>query len=207
MTKTSGVLRYFLGKRGIRYLTKILYFNVEIIGDSAYYMPMSSKPRTRRGGRPPKFHEPRQPVTMTLPKRILERLAEIDPDRTRAVVKVTEAVTGKDREHVMPVELVKMAPGKSLIVVGPSKVLKHIPWLKLIEITPARYLITIPSGTPIEALEVGLRDLLHSPELQKNDREFGVLQELLNLIGQQRRTRRLSKAEILIIDTGKGAGF
>lgn len=168
---------------------------------------MPSRAKTRCGGRPPKFREPRHPVTMTLPERILDRLAEIDPDRTRAVVKVTEAVAGIGREHVMPVELVEMAPGKSLIVVGPSKVLKHIPWLKLIEIARARYLITIPSGTPIEALEVGLRDLIHIPELQKDDREFGVLQELLNLIGQQRRTRRLSKAEILIIDTSKAASF
>ena len=191
----------------VPHLKKLRYFNVEILHDSAYYMDMQLKPKTRRGGRPPKFREPRQPVTMTLPKRILELLAEIDPDRTRAVVKVTEAVAGMGREHAMPVELVKMAPGKSLIVVGPCKVLKHIPWLKLIEITPARYLITISSGTPIEALEVGLRDLLNSPELQKNDRELGVLQELLNLIGQQRRTRRLSKAEILIIDTSKAADF
>jgi hypothetical protein len=152
-------------------------------------------------GRPPKFREPRHPVTMTLPERILDQLAEIDPDRTRAVVKVTEAVAGIGGEGFKPVELVEMAPGKSLIVVGPTKALKQIPWLKLIEIGRARYLLAIPSGTPIEALEVDLRDLCHNPELQKNEHETTVLQELLNLIGQQRRTRRLSKAEILIIDT------
>jgi hypothetical protein len=163
---------------------------------------MQPKTRMNSGGRPPKFREPRHPVTMTLPERILDRLAEIDPDRTRAVVKVTEAVLGTGRGYFKPVELVEMAPGKSLIVVGPSKALKQIPWLKLIEIAPARYLLTVPSGTPIEALEVALRDLFHKPELQKNERETAVLNELLNLIGQQRRTLRLSKAEVLIIDTG-----
>jgi hypothetical protein len=165
-------------------------------------MCMQSRTKMTRGGRPPKFHEPRHPVTMTLPERILDQLAQIDPDRTCAVVKATEAVMGTGKGHFKPVELVEMAPGKSLIVVGPSKALRQIPWLKLIEIARARYLLTIPSGTPIEALEVALRDLFHNPKLQKNEHETIVLNELLNLIGQQRRTLRLSKAEVLIIDTG-----
>jgi hypothetical protein len=163
---------------------------------------MQSKAKMNRLGRPPKFHEPRHPITMTLPERILDQLAEIDPDRTCAVVKVTEAVAGTGKGHFKPVELVEMAPGKSLIVVGPSKVLRKIPWLKLIEIARTRYLLTIPSGTSIEVLEVALRDLSLDPELQKNDRENTILHELMNLISHQRRTQRLSKAEILIIDTG-----
>ncbi len=167
---------------------------------------MLPKFKMNSGGRPPKFSEPRHPVTMTLPERILQRLAELDPDRARAVVKVTEAVVGTDKRRFKPVELVEMAPGKSLIVVGPSKALRQIPWLKLIEIARARYLLTIPSGTPIEALEVALRDLFRSPYLQKNERENTVLVELLNLIGHQRRSHQLSKAEILIINMGREPG-
>jgi hypothetical protein len=163
---------------------------------------MLSKAKRNRGGRPPKFNEPGHPVTMTLPERILDHLAEIDPDRACAVVKATEAVVGTGQGRFSPVELVEMAPGKSLIVVGPSKALKKIPWLKSIEIARARYLLTIPTGMSIEALEVSLRDLLSDPALEKNERENAVLHELLKLIGHQRRTRRLSKAEILIFDTG-----
>ena len=107
--------------------------------------------------------------------------------------------TGKGR--FKPVELIEMAPGKSLIVVGPSKALRSIPWLRLIEITPARFLLTIPSGTSIEALEVALRDLVTHPEILKNERENTILHELLELIGRQRRAQRLSKAEILIINS------
>ncbi len=138
---------------------------------------------------------------MTLPKRILDQLAQIDQDRARAVVKVTEAVMGEGETHFKPLELIEVASGKSLIVVGPNKALGKIPWLKLIEIAHARYLVTIPSGTPIEALEVALRDLFHNPDLQKNEKEKIILNELLDLIGHQRRARRLSKAEILVIDT------
>ena len=162
---------------------------------------MVLKEKISRSGRPPKFPGPRQPVTMTLPKRILDQLAEIDPDRTRAVVKVTEAVLGTGKGRFRPVELIEMAPGKSLIVVGPSKALRSIPWLRLIEITPARFLLTIPSGTSIEALEVSLRDLVTHPELLTNERENTVIHELLELIGRQRRAQRLSKAEILIINS------
>ena len=163
---------------------------------------MDAKDNSKRGGRPPKFQEPRHPVTMTLPERILEQLAEIDPDRTRAVVKVTEAVSGTREGAFKPVELVEMAPDQSLIVIGPNQALKEIPWVKMIEITPARYLLAVPSGTPIEALEVALRDLYNDPAQKNNARECAILLELLNLIGHQRRSRRMSKAEILIIDTG-----
>ncbi len=138
---------------------------------------------------------------MTLPERILDQLAEIDPDRTCAVVKVTEAVVGTGKGHFKPVELVEMAPGKSLIVVGPNKALRKIPWLKLIEIARTRYLLTIPSGMSIEVLEVALRDQVTNPDLPKSGQDNIVLQELLNLISHQRRAQRLSKAEILIVDT------
>ena len=140
-------------------------------------------------------------MTMTLPVRILDQLAGIDPDRTRAVVKVTAAVMGTDMKRFKPVELVEMAPGESLIVVGPSKALKQISWLKLIEIAPARFLLMLPIGTPIEGLEVVLRDLFNNPKLQNDEHETAVLKELLNLIGHQRRNLKMSKAEILIIDS------
>ena len=153
------------------------------------------------GGRPPKFQEPRRPVTVTLPKRILAQLEAIDADRARALVKVTDAVAGSRGGRFRPVELVEMAPGKSLIVVGPSQALRQISGLKLIEIAPARYLLTLSSGMPSESLEVALSDLLKDPDMQHDERERVILQELMNLIGHQRRTRRISKAEILIINS------
>ncbi len=161
--------------------------------------PMKKKPKRSAGGRPPKFSESRRPVTVTLPDRTLAQLAAIDEDRARAIVKITNAIVEGDRHRLCPVELVEMAPGKSLIVVGPSQSLKRIPWLKLIEIAPARYLLTIPSGTAVESLEVALSDLLKHPDMQHNERERVTLQELMNLIGHQRRTKRMSKAEVLII--------
>jgi len=140
-------------------------------------------------------------VTVTLPERILAQLAAISTDRARAIVKVTDAVTESDRRRLRPVELVEMSPGKSLIVVGPSQALNSISFLKLIEIAPARYLLTIPPGTAVESLEVVLRDMLNDPNVHHNEREHAIVLELMNLIGHQRRTKRMSKAEILIINS------
>lgn len=162
---------------------------------------MKQRRKTTTGGRPPKFSEPRRPVTVTLPDRTLAQLAAIDEDRARAIVKITNAVVEGDQRRLRPVELVEMAPGKSLIVVGPSQSLKRISWLKLIEIAPGRYLLTLPSGTAVESLEVALSDLLKGSDAQQNERERGILQELMNLIGHERRTKRMSKAEVLIIST------
>jgi len=153
------------------------------------------------GGRPPKFHEPCRPVTMTLPERVLGQLTEIDADRACAVVKAVEAVLGAGKSHFKPVDLVEMAPGKALIVIGPNKALQQIPWVRTIEISPSRYLLAVPSGTPIEALEVALRDIANTPGIEKDGRESAVIDELINLIAQNRRNLRLSKAEFLIINT------
>ena len=165
------------------------------------YGAMKTRKNRKSGGRPPKFSVPRRPVTVTLPDRTLAQLAAIDADRARAIVKITDAATGGDQRRFRPVELVEMAPGKSLIVVGPSQALKQIQWLKLIKIAPARYLLTLPSGTPVESLEVALSDLLKNSATQQNERERAILQELMNLIGHQRRAKRMSKAEVLIISS------
>lgn len=162
---------------------------------------MATKDKAVRSGRPPKFREPHRPVTMTLPKRILDQLAQIDPDRARAVVKVTEAIFETERGRFKPVELLEMAPGKSLIVVGPCKALEKIPWLKKIEIFPTRYLLSVPLGTPIEALEVALWELIQNPKVSESKHEYSVLQDLLKIIGSQRRKLQLSKEEILIVNT------
>ena len=88
-----------------------------------------------------------------------------------------------------------------MIVVGPSQALKNIPFLKLIEIAPARYLLTVPPGTAVESLEVALHDMVNDPNIRHDEREHTTLLELMNLIGHQRRTKRLSKAEIMIINS------
>ena len=150
-----------------------------------------------KSGRPPKFTEPRRHVTITLPERTLATLAKIDSDRARAIVKVTDAaITEDDGPHV---EVVEVAPGLGIIIVGPCRVLQQIKGLQLVEVAPARFLLTVPSGTPIDSIEVGVTDLLDDAMLEEAERR--VLSRLRDLIRRIRRQNVVSKAEMLFVDT------
>jgi hypothetical protein len=153
---------------------------------------------TRKRGRPPKFRERGRPVTVTLPDATLARLAAIDPDRSRAIVKATDAafLTGNDGPQLP--ELVEVAPGLSVILVGPSAALRQIDWLRMMEIAPSRFLLVIPSGTSIDSLELAVIDLLDNLD-PSNSWERSVLQRLRELIGKLRRGAEVSKAEVLVI--------
>jgi hypothetical protein len=153
-----------------------------------------------RGGRPPKFREPRRPVTVTLPERTLRLLAAVDKDRARAVVKVTDAALAPTPQSQL-VDVVEVMRGVGIILVGPSRCLRQIPWLRLVEVAPSRFLLSIPSGTPVDSLEIALHDLLETVPLA-DARERAILERLHALMRTLRRGRNVSKAEMLFVDTG-----
>lgn len=152
-----------------------------------------------QGGRPRKFNEPSRPVTLTLPFRTLELLESIDSDRALAITKATDWVTCSKRDSQPPVQIVEVEKGRAIILVGPSRSLRKIKWLKLVEIAPSRFLLVIPTGTPIESLEVAIMDLIEGLD-DKDEYERELLGELRRYISQQRRSDRVSKAELLLID-------
>jgi len=151
-------------------------------------------------GRPPKFKEARRPVTVTLPESTLARLATIDPDRARAIVKASHAAMPGDVKERKPVELIEVMPGLGIIMVGPSRYLQKIKWLRLIELAPLRFLVTIPTGTAVDSLELELVDLLQSV---KPDEEWekSLLEDLRDLMRNLRLEGKLRKAELLFVDT------
>jgi len=171
-------------------------------------MKLTAKPKSARkkikkvSGRPPKFHEPRRPITVTIPDRTLAELDRIDSDRARAIVKAVEAIrySAEENRCLPPVEIVEVCPGQALIVIGPSQELKKIPWLRLIEIAPMRYLLSVPTGTAVEALELAIRELVDklSPG---EDYERSLLSGIGIQISSVKRDQKLSKAEILFVAT------
>ena len=141
---------------------------------------------------------------MTLPDRVLKELESVSRDRAEAIVKCVDAVKGAGRHALKAVELVEVIPGKALIVVGPSRLLKQIQWLRLVEIAPARYLLVLPSGTPVEMLEVEIQDVVDNLE-PGAESERQLLSELRTLLAHQRHRKTISKAELVFIDIpGKG---
>lgn len=151
-------------------------------------------------GRPPKFKEPRRPVTVTLPESTLARLAALDADRARAIVKATTTALPADSKGRKRVELVEVLPGLGIIIVGPSRYLQKIKWLRWIEIAPLRFLVTLPTGTAVESLELELIDLLQNVK-PNEDWERAILEDLRDLMRNLRLEGKLRKAELLFVDT------
>jgi hypothetical protein len=161
-------------------------------------MKKTSDKRTT-AGRPPKFNEVRRPVTVTLPRRILDLLAEVDADRARAIARVTEAAVGVDRPEKRQIELVEIGPEQCVVVVSQSEYLRKIPWLKLVEISPARNLIIIPPGTSIEAVEVALLDMIE--DKATDPKAVAMLDQLRAIFSRLRREGRITKGEIIFFAT------
>lgn len=156
--------------------------------------------KTARGGRPPKFSEPRRPITVTLPERTLRRLEEVDRDRARAIVRLADHECLLRNTSSAEVEVAEVAPGSGIILVGPLRSLRRIGLLRLVEVAPGRYLLTVPSGTAVESLEMELMDLMESlPEAEEAERPG--LERLRQILNHQRKKRTMSKREFLLIGT------
>ena len=150
------------------------------------------------GGRPPKFNEARQRITVTLPNRILKGMISIDLDRAQAIAKAVDALVGVNSVR-KPVEFVKVLPGKAIVLVGPNQCLKEIPFLDQIEVVPARYLLVISSDATIESLELALGDMRQSLATA-NDYERTILEQLLQYITHHRLHKAMTKSALLLFD-------
>jgi hypothetical protein len=158
------------------------------------------------GGRPPKFDEPRRPVTVTLPERTLASLSAIHADRARAIVKLVEdAISDGKSDEKKLVDVVRVASDAAVILVAPSRALRRIPWLRLAEISSRRHLLTIEPGKSIESLEVAILDLMETLP-PNDDYERAILTELRELIGASRRSKNISKFEMLYVNPTAARG-
>jgi hypothetical protein len=159
------------------------------------------------GGRPRKYQGPSRPVTLTLPESTLDGLKQVHPDRGQAIVKLTEAAMRTNAPSQPQVEVVQMADNTGLLVVGPSTVLRSIPFLHLVEVAPARFLLAMDPGHDYRSLELALRDELEDvPE--SDERERGLITQLLERITHLRKSARMRMAEILFVElaeTGRKA--
>lgn len=148
-------------------------------------------------GRPAKFNEPRKPVTMTLPQRILDLLALVNRDRALAVTELVEKALMPSGKPTEPVREMMVGKGKSLLTVADSPSLRSLPWISLIEISPGMHLLSVESGVPTEKLELAIVDLL---EESKDPRDSEILRELLQRLRTPRRNHKVKKEEILFVE-------
>lgn len=162
---------------------------------------MKKEPRLERkktGGRPRKFREPSRPITLTLPESTLAELHQIDPDRSRAIVKLTRNALSTDGQTRPSVEIVEMAAQTGLVIVGPSRALRQIRFLHLVEVAPARYLLALDPGHDFSTLELAINDALDELT-QSEEPERELLTALLAQMRRLRKSEAASTAEILLV--------
>lgn len=151
-----------------------------------------------KGGRPRKFAEPSRPVTVTLPLRVLDRLAAIDSDRAKAIVLVADAASVLPPGPESPVREMPISGDETLIAVADSPLLRTIPWLTLIQVAPNRHLLSLRPGVPLEKFEVTLGDLLDAhPDAPAEELE--LIRLLLDCLRTPRRNRAVRSESILVI--------
>ena len=136
-----------------------------------------------RRGRPRKFLGPSLAVTLTLPEEVIAALRTLDPDLSRAVVRLTQPELAK-RPHP-PAELAVFG-GKAVIVVNPSHTLEQRTGVSLVPLPDGRALISFDQAMSIPRLELMLQDALEDRELPATDRR------IFEAIGDILRTARRS---------------
>ena len=154
--------------------------------------------KKNKGGRPRKFNESSRPVTVTLPDSTLRKLALVDADRARAIVRVANGAVSDEDAVVRPVQVIEVFKGKGLITIPTCPALDGIPWLRRVRVAPGRELLALPPGTPIESLELALMDVLDRQD-HVAAADVGVLRSLRDLLAVNRRRGRMEKGELIFV--------
>lgn len=151
-----------------------------------------------RRGRPRKFTLPSRPVTLTLPDRVIDALGAVDPDLSRAVVRLAQPELGK-RPH--PAAELATFGRRSVIVVNPSRTLDQQPGVALVHLPDGRALISFDQSTTIAGLELMMADVLEDDGLSTEDREiFEAIAEILRTARRSPHTT-LAQRNIIVVES------
>lgn len=153
----------------------------------------------KSSGRPRKFEGPSRVVTLTLPEETIARLQSINEDRAKAIVMATEIAAPPEGASEAMVDLIQVAPNLGMIMVPCHDCLKSIPDLRLVQAAPNRWLILLSSGTPLSDIEIALADQLETRG-KHSAGDHQIIAQLLQHIRSYRRSKRVEKAEVLLVE-------
>jgi hypothetical protein len=161
----------------------------------------AARPVPRRG-RPRKFTAPSRPVTLTLPEHVIDALTGLDPDLSRAVVRLAQPMLA-DAPHP-PAELATFGR-HSVIVVNPSRTLEQRTGVELLHLPDGRALISFDQPMTIAGLELLIEDALDDKSLPPADREiFGAIGSILKA-ARRSVTVVLLQRNIIVLETRRAA--
>ena len=151
-----------------------------------------------RRGRPRKFTVPSRPITLTLPEHVIDALAGVDADLSRAVVRLAQPELAK-QPHA-PAELATFGR-RSVIVVNPSRTLARQPGVTLVHLPDGRALISFDQSITIAGLELMMADGLENGGLSRFDRD--VFEAIARILRTARRSADtiLAQRNIVVVET------
>jgi hypothetical protein len=139
-------------------------------------------------GRPPKFGRPAQPVTITLPDDIVQALRAVDPDLSRAIVRLAET-SGAALVPRPAVELTHYGHS-AVIVVARERAVERLAGVELVPLPDGRALISLDQETGVAEFEVRVRDALDAGSASASERI--VLEALGEILRTARRSRKVN---------------
>ena len=148
-----------------------------------------------RRGRPRKFGRPAEPVTITLPDDVVHALRAVDPDLSRAIVRLAEK-SGASIVPRLPVELTHYGHS-AVIVVAPTKAIRRLAGVALVPLPDGRALISLDQQIGVAEFEVMVRDALDTDGMALSER--AVLEALGDILREARRSRKVKLRERSII--------
>jgi hypothetical protein len=136
-------------------------------------------------------------VTLTLPLHVITALSAIDPDLSRAVVRMTKPALAP-RRHA-PAELA-MFGRRAVIVVHPTRTLERRTGVTLVPLPDGRSLIAFDEPTTPAAFELMIGDALEDPQLTQADR--AVFEGIVHILKEARRTSQVSirQSHIIVVE-------
>jgi hypothetical protein len=140
----------------------------------------------RRRGRPRKFTRPARAVTLTLPEDVIAALHGIDPDPSRAIVRLVEPhLSAPPRPSA---ELAAFG-SRAVILVPPNPQLGARTGVELVPLSDGRALIAFDDSISASQIELRVADAIGDPALAPDDRS--LFEALLAILSEARRSETL----------------
>ena len=155
-----------------------------------------------RRGRPRKFLAPSRAITLTLPDHVIEALASIDADLSRAIVRLTQPELAK-RPHP-PAELAKYGQ-RAVIVVNPTRTLEQWTGVTLVPLPDGRALISFERPRSIAEVELTISDAIADHRLSRADQAtFKAIEEILRA-ARRSKDVTLQQRSIIVLENRRRA--
>lgn len=133
-------------------------------------------------------------MTLTLPEHVIDALAAIDADLSRAVVRLAQPELAR-RPH-RPAELAAFG-GRAVIIVNPTRTLEKRTGVGLLHLPDGRALISFEQPQTVADLELLLADALEEHNLSRADQ--AIFQAIADILRTARRSSTLSLLQRTII--------